>query len=551
MRKRISCIALFFVLLLGITQKMFAQGVEENSEVKDYLDNMFSTLDKSKVPCGLLRDYAFELTDLDKYTGDVLTDKNYVDREIYSYLLRTIRSAALGSKPYRDINEILVSQLSAGNENVVSLSAMAYQYSYIKENALTDKLIKYENGKVSDNIINGIWQNPYNTQYVIGVTPQDSIFNTQTLSFKLNSDCWFTNLSYSKIEIDPDGKGYRQIAVGGTFSVSYTSSGQKELKMRITLKNGQQLISHSKILIRSNISTRAGNYAFENMIQIFGSAYKGVTTSARVFIKTRDGLIRNPLIVVEGFDPLITSDYGFQTAEGFYNKLTRANNVYGQRILAEYDIIYVDWKNSEEYIQANANTLIKVIQEINRRKMYSGSTAGNVIIGSSMGGLIARYALKTMENQNLTHQTSIYVSHDSPHLGANIPVGLLYTLHGIGSFLENKLNIGNIYNLATGTPLEYMLKQIHSNAARQMLVNYVDFGGLINNTAHNLWQQELSELGFPQGDPNKPFRMIALVNGSYNSGTIPPYFLSAHATGSTDLLDVANILTGGLSAVFI
>lgn len=549
MGKNILKIALTFVLFLGIGQRIFAQGVEENSEVKGYLDNMFSTLDKSKVPNGLLRDYAFELTDLDKYTGDALTDKNYVDREIYTYLLRTIRSAALGSKPYRDVNEILASQLSAGGENVVSLSAMAYQYSYIKENALTDQLIRFQNGRVCDNIINGVWRNPYDTKYVIGFATQDSVFKTQTLTFKLNSDCWFTNLSYAKIEIDPDGNGYRQISVGGTISVSYASSGQKELKMRTTLTNGKQLISHSKIHTKANTVTRAGVSQFNEPIIKVGNAYKGVNTVARVFIRTRNGLMRNPLIVVEGFDPLISGGYGFQTADGFYNECI--TSPYGQRILAEYDIIYVDWESSEEYIQANANTLIKVIQEVNQRKMYSGSTAENVIIGSSMGGLITRYALKTMENQNLMHQTSIYVSHDSPHLGANIPVGLLYTLYGIGSFLENKLNIGNIYNLATGRTLGNMLKQIHSNAAKQMLVNYVDFDGMINNTVHDLWQQELSGLGFPQGDPNKPLKMIALVNGSYNPGTVPLYYLLANATGSTDLLDVANILTGGLSAVFI
>ncbi len=65
---------------------IFAQGVEENPEVRNYLNNMFSTLDKSKVPNGLLKDYAFDLTDLDKFTGADLNDKNYVDKEIYSYL---------------------------------------------------------------------------------------------------------------------------------------------------------------------------------------------------------------------------------------------------------------------------------------------------------------------------------------------------------------------------------------------------------------------------------------------------------------------------------
>jgi hypothetical protein len=229
MKRVVFKVASLLVVILGIAHSSFAQGVEENPEVRNYLDNMFSTLNKTKVPSGLLKDYAFELTDLDKYTGSELTDKNYVDREIYSYLLRTIRSSAVGSKPFGDVSGILATQLSAGGSNIVSLSAMAYQYSYIKENALTDQLIKYQNGKVSDNTINGVWQNPYGTKNVIGFAPQDTIFDTSSLTFKLNSNCWFTNLSYNKIEIDPDGNGYRQITVGGSISVSYASDGQKEI----------------------------------------------------------------------------------------------------------------------------------------------------------------------------------------------------------------------------------------------------------------------------------------------------------------------------------
>jgi|GEM_PF-5623165 len=61
--------------MLGI-QFLFAQGVEENAGIRGYLDNMFSTLDKTKVPGGLLRDFAFELVELDKYSGNLLNEEN-------------------------------------------------------------------------------------------------------------------------------------------------------------------------------------------------------------------------------------------------------------------------------------------------------------------------------------------------------------------------------------------------------------------------------------------------------------------------------------------
>lgn len=98
----------------------------------------------------------------------------------------------------------------------------------------------------------------------------------------------------------------------------------------------------------------------------------------------------------------------------------------------QYDFIYVDWQESGEYIQANAYTLINVIETINRLRDSNSDPA--VIIGHSMGGLVARYALKTMENNNKIHNVGTYVSYDAPHMGANVPMGLLYGFHGLLKF---------------------------------------------------------------------------------------------------------------------
>lgn len=45
-------------------------------------------------------------------------------------------------------------------------------------------------------------------------------------------------------------------------------------------------------------------------------------------------------------------------------------------------------------------------------------------MGYSMGGLVARYALTWMEANNQNHHTRLFVSHDAPQKGANLPLGL-------------------------------------------------------------------------------------------------------------------------------
>lgn len=86
---------IIFIFCCLITLSAYSQSVEDNPEVRNWLDNMFQHLDKSKVPYGYLCDYAFELADLDIYNGKELNDSNYVNRTAFENLLRTMRSELL------------------------------------------------------------------------------------------------------------------------------------------------------------------------------------------------------------------------------------------------------------------------------------------------------------------------------------------------------------------------------------------------------------------------------------------------------------------------
>lgn len=93
----------------------------------------------------------------------------------------------------------------------------------------------------------------------------------------------------------------------------------------------------------------------------------------------------------------------------------------------DYDIIYVDWKIGTDYIQRNALLLEEIIRWVNNNKEpLGGIIQPNVIIGQSMGGLIARWALRDMENKGQNHQTRLFISYDSLHQGANVPLGYQY-----------------------------------------------------------------------------------------------------------------------------
>ncbi len=59
-----------------------------------------------------------------------------------------------------------------------------------------------------------------------------------------------------------------------------------------------------------------------------------------------------------------------------------------------------------------------------------------------------------------------------------------------------------------------MLNLASTDAARQMLIDYVNSNHQIDNSVHNTWQTELRNLGYPQGISGSPLRLVAVSNGS-------------------------------------
>jgi hypothetical protein len=165
-------------------------------------------------------------------------------------------------------------------------------------------------------------------------------------------------------------------------------------------------------------------------------SFSGVTASANIRVRYGQGHcneIHNPLIVVEGFD--LDNFYNILNTlaapEGNPQSFSAIVDNNGPTTLLDalqqgmgadtYDIIYVDYNQPTTYVQANAYMLQAVIAWVNTQKAAAGSTSKNVVLGVSMGGLVARYALADMEDGNVQHDTRLMITHDTPHQGANIP----------------------------------------------------------------------------------------------------------------------------------
>lgn len=548
---------ILFIICCLVSFPIWAQSVEDNPEVRNWLDNMFQRLDKSKVPHGLLRDYAFELADLDVYNGKELNDSNYVNKVGYENLLRTIRSASVGTKPFI-AEEVLAAQYSLGGKGKGVIGVVLYQYSYIREDALTKKLIKYENEQVSDNVINGVWQNPYATGYTLGFSAQDSTLYGSTIVYSFPATIWKSNITISSVEFDADdGRGYKVITKGGSLSVTYSSGGVKDLKMKAKLSNGSYLYCHSlaKIISDSEISTRAIRDKLiepdETMNIEATSPYNGITAKGRIsylFGSNNGKKLKKPFIVMEGFDPieLVKKEeaylgdikYGSTNLKTFVKYLKGKYLAYN-KLTSEYDIIYIDLFDCKHSIQANARLFERAMEIINEKKAQDGCTEKNIVFAQSMGGLIARYGLKEMENQGKIHDASLLFFQDTPHLGAHIPLGVLQGMNGLLRFYYEKKLIGA---LDFGDIKSKLAPILYSDAAKQMLINFVNDNGDLDNSVHNAWQRELTQMGYPQGNNGYKMRIVSISNGQ--TPVLP--------TGSTSYIYVdGNVHTSIIGDIFL
>ncbi len=269
---------------------------------------------------------------------------------------------------------------------------------------------------------------------------------------------------------------------------------------------------------RSVVSTITANIAYQGYGE--SQPYFG-QGEYEIFLDNVDGILDRPVIVLDGFDPGDGRGIGALYASLSYGGQNLADEL---RDLG-FDIVILNAPNyttdgyqisgGGDFIQRNAMVLVALIQEINAQKQGNEEL---VVLGPSMGGLIGRYALAYMEQQGLPHETRLYLSFDSPHRGANIPISLQYLI--------------NYFAVVGGDPMAQATVDfvLNSAAAKQMLVDHLlghlaagsdleqDPNLLLPFGAPNFrdaFQQELDALGFPQN-----VRNVAMINGAIEGTTI-------------------------------
>jgi hypothetical protein len=300
-----------------------------------------------------------------------------------------------------------------------------------------------------------------------------------------------------------------------------------------------------------NFDNDPANSAVSMQEQLRGNTFGKILVSIK-FGAGNNGKLRKPIIIVYGIDfdaysthitdPSLTDKTRYETTTIRYGSTgydallmgmdeaklddndPNDREVFGnypvffdRLIAAGYDVVLVDFERGADYIQKNGIVLQEVIRRVNREKQ---ATAGgncpnaNVILGASMGGQVARWALRSMEVNNEVHDCHTYLSFDSPQQGANIPLSV-----------QAAAFFANINNIRTGARLS-LWQSLNTPAARQMLSEHLgteltnfrlqesDWGASIRTCNYGVlrtsYVTEMQNLGYPQKTRN-----IALACGSF------------------------------------
>ncbi|QIE58063.1 T9SS type A sorting domain-containing protein [Rasiella rasia] len=240
-----------------------------------------------------------------------------------------------------------------------------------------------------------------------------------------------------------------------------------------------------------------------------------------IFLDNVNGVLDKPIIILDGFDPGDARDIN-----GLYNSFSFGGQNLADIVRDEgFDIVILNAPQyttggktidgGADYIQRNAMVLVALIEEINAQKVGSEQL---VVLGPSMGGLIARYGLSYMEQNSLVHDTRLYISFDSPHKGANIPISLQYLIN----YLAEEFSDAQAQAIVDTV--------LNSPAAKEMLYDHL-LGHLLAGSPtqqdptkllpagapdfRDAFQAELDALGFPQD-----VRNVAMINGTDNGTTV-------------------------------
>ncbi|EKB61199.1 esterase/lipase family protein [Bergeyella zoohelcum] len=361
--------------------------------------------------------------------------------------------------------------------------------------------------RLENKVFHPIDNRPVSTQkHITVLSPLSKVAMGNAVVYRFDNSWWYQhgNKSIQSLSADFGNGALVSVIQNGQlvqnkFPITYSQADEvKKITFHITYTDGSTLTTYAGIsIMASRNSTMAKNgsplLAYTSTIPSENNALGQI--EYRIFYgdNNTEKKLKKPFIIVDGFDPgdkrkIIKQDcindvkykcveknrpwedenyesieylmkYGDNKVKDLKAKLTAQG----------YDVVIVNFPNytnnlgqevdgGADDIFQNGRTIASFIQYLNGQLQTNGSAEKLVVVGPSMGGQITRYALAYLEKNGIPTNTRLWISMDSPHQGANIPLAIQGDLYWMGEIL-NKEEAKQKYRSVLNSP-----------AAKQMLL---------------------------------------------------------------------------------
>lgn len=572
--KKLLLLCMLFVSGFGFSQV----NLEKSSQIN--VDDMIKNLDKSDFTSGILLDRSMNFSNIDHFNSE--ENKNPADFSYFKQALLDLYNASNKSKfiSSKELKQEL--RENKTSSNIVNIGIISADYNKLNYNLGDEKsgglMLKKDVFKPLKNT------KAFLEGTTTIISPLKNAAKGQTITYAFQSKYWLNSSKKSikqatisfgsneKVPFIQNGK-----LILNNISHTYSDNGEKELLFYIEYTDGSTLKTSSKIyIIAKEVTSRVSSGLIENGFVTAGpnEAFKGYDETVAIRgrmdyrIYFRNGATSNtlvkPIIIIDGFDPgdcrriedsdcanddTCASNYISNgqfdgtlhtSIREFLQPTDGAQNLGTELQSLGYDVILVNnpthtsngmtIDGGADYIERNGLTLTTLIKEVNIRLTNSNSNEQLVIVGPSMGGQISRYALAYMEKKyaetnesEWDHNTRLWISVDSPHLGANIPLGVQALLNQVKNDNDAAQDFVD-KQLASPAAKQQLIEQYTGHHYHNLLTDHMDARtvsqGYTSSRGAPFFQTFYNSLfnnGLPgsKGYPQN-LRKIALVNGAMN-----------------------------------
>ncbi|MGO8905285.1 MAG: esterase/lipase family protein [Solirubrobacteraceae bacterium] len=303
-------------------------------------------------------------------------------------------------------------------------------------------------------------------------------YRGRRVSFLVRADFLLSNPGAPQpddIELDlGDGGGFRKVELDVPLTAEYTEGSTASVAVRC--RYGAEALTARFTVALSDVP--ASPVPDEEWPL---RADCGNTGTAHVYRAHAGGKLRHPLIMVEGFPGGHPADYLYETLN--------QQNTADQLRAAGYDLVLVCLDRGTDEIQRNAGVLVACIRAAMER------TQEDLVVGGmSMGGLVSRFALASMEARGEPHHTSVLLTIDTPHAGTYTSLGAQWFVHTFAPYLP---------------ALAGYARLLDSPANQQLDLWWLHDGTVNRSPLREAFVTELAALG---GYPKLP-RLLAVSSG--------------------------------------